>query len=466
MVKRHHRLMMVLFRATDVIVAAAAWAVAYYLRYLAGRIGLTRHALPPFAEFAPAMAMSVILMLLVFSYFQVYQPKRAKKLLSAIMDTVRAIFITWGLTYIVIGLLKETKISRIMMTSVLVVWSILAILNRLAVRGTLRWFRRRGWNQRTAAIIGTGRLAQKLHHTLQRHAWTGINPQYFVGDIKQGQQLFGLDVLGPVDTLDQIISHKPVDMAFVALPAQNHAQIAKVLDLLAALSLDVRVVPDLLSFHLLKHDITQLDEIPIITLTHSPQHGWSTLAKRVFDVVVSAVALLIMALPMLFIALLVKLTSRGPVFYCQVRSSLGGKLFTIIKFRTMRENSEPDTGPVWTTPNDARVTPLGRLLRRTSLDELPQLLNVLLGHMSLVGPRPERPELIERFRHQLPRYMLRHQVKAGLAGWAQVHGLRGQTSLRKRVQYDLYYISNWTFGLDLRILLMTPFKGFINRNAY
>jgi lipopolysaccharide/colanic/teichoic acid biosynthesis glycosyltransferase len=169
---------------------------------------------------------------------------------------------------------------------------------------------------------------------------------------------------------------------------------------------------------------------------------------------------------MMLIALIIKVSSRGPIFYRQVRSSLGGQPFKIIKFRTMKENSEATTGAIWATPNDSRVTRVGRFLRRTSLDELPQLFNVLVGHMSLVGPRPERPELIERFRHQVPRYMLRHQVKAGLAGWAQVHGLRGQTSLRKRVQYDLYYVTNWSFGLDLRVLLMVPFKGFVNRNAH
>jgi len=466
MVKRHHKLMLALFKASDVIIAAMAWVIAYYLLLLGKQIGLLHHTIWPLAGFVPPMILSLILTLLIFSQAGLYQAKRTKKLPTEIMDISRAVAMVWGLTYIIITLLSQVTISRRMMVLVLVVWLLLAGLNRVASRLMFRWFRRRGWNQRTAAIIGTGRLAQKLCQALRRHLWTGINPQYFIGESEKNQKLLSLDVLGPIDAVDEIISQQPVDIAFVAMPGQHHSQITKVLDHLSMLNLDVRVVPDLLSFHFLKHDVTQLDDIPIITMTHSPQHGWNKLAKRVFDIIISLVALVLMAVPMMLIALIIKLTGPGLVFYCQVRTSLGGQPFKIIKFRTMRANCEADTGPVWASPDDPRVTKVGRFLRRTSLDELPQLINVLLGHMSLVGPRPERPELIERFRHQVPRYMLRHQVKAGLVGWAQVHGLRGQTSLRKRVQYDLYYITNWTFGLDLRILLMTPFKGLINRNAY
>ena len=314
MVKRYHRLMLALFKTSDVIIASAAWGVAYYLRYLGGRMGLTAHVLPAFGKFVPAMVLSMLLVLLVFSYFQIYQPKRVKKLMPELVDILRAILVSWGLVYIFITLLSEAKISRLMMVSVLVSWSVLAVLNRLATRMTLRWFRRHGWNQRTAVIIGTGRLAQKLCQTLRQHLWTGINPQYFVGQTQEHEKLLGLDVLGPIDAVEQIVSQRPVDIAFVAVAGQDHDKIAKVLDGLTLLSLDVRVVPDLLSFHFLKHDVTQLDDIPIITMTHSPQHGWNRLVKRVFDIIVSATAIVIMAIPMLLIGLIVKCTSRGRCF--------------------------------------------------------------------------------------------------------------------------------------------------------
>ena len=201
-------------------------------------------------------------------------------------------------------------------------------------------------------------------------------------------------------------------------------------------------------------------------MTHSPQHGWNSVSKRILDIFGSIAAMVVFAIPMIIFAAAVKLTSRGPVFYCQKRASLGDRVFTIVKFRTMIDNAEAGTGAVWASSDDVRVTWIGRFLRRTSLDELPQLFNVLLGQMSLVGPRPERPELIQRFRENVPRYMLRNQVKAGMTGWAQVNGLRGGTSLRKRVQYDLYYISNWSLGLDLWILFVSLFRGFINPHAY
>lgn len=226
-------------------------------------------------------------------------------------------------------------------------------------------------------------------------------------------------MVGPIEKADELVSKRPVDIVFVALPRQRHEDIESTLSRLAMTSVDVRMVPDLLFAHLLRHDVTQLDELAIVTLTHSPQHGWHSLMKRLVDLVVSIPAAAVFALPMAVIAAAIRLTGNGPVFYRQERTSLGGQLFKIIKFRTMRQNAEDKTGPVWTAPDDRRVTRVGRFLRRTSLDELPQLLNVLLGQMSLVGPRPERPELVEQFRRRIPGYMLRHQVKAGLTGWCR-----------------------------------------------
>lgn len=466
MVKRYQKLMLVLFKCADLVVTALAWLAAYYLRFLGGQMGLTPHHLPPFADFLAPMALSLVLCLLVFSRLRIYRPVHAKSLPAELADVWRAVFIAWGLAYVIASLMREVQFSRLMMIAVLTSWLILGSLNRLLMRAVLRWMRSRGWNQQTAVIVGTGRLAQKLYYTLRRHLWTGIDPHYFIGESSELGRLCEKDVLGPTEQIDRIISDRPVEIAFVALSSQSQEQVGDVLDKLAMLNIDVRMVPDLLAFNFLKHEVMQFDEIPIVALTHSPQHGWSLLLKRVLDIAVSVMAIVILALPMLLIALLVKLTGRGPVFYRQIRASLGGEPFRIIKFRTMKHDrlAESDASP--TEPEDPRVTRIGRLLRRTSLDELPQLCNVLLGHMSLVGPRPERPELVEQFRREVPRYMLRHQVRAGMTGWAQVHGLRGQSSLRKRIQYDLYYIGNWTFGLDLRILLMTPFKGLTHPNAY
>ena len=466
MVKRHNQLTLMMLRAADLTTAAIAWGVAYGMRIAGGHLGLSRYPTPPFNDFVPSMCLSLVLVALLFGRFALYEPKRTKSLFAEMRDVARAVLTVWVITYVVTSFMRGAFISRLMMGSVLAAWVVLAILNRLGARATLRWFRRRGRNLRTAAIIGTGRIAQKLHHALRRNIWTGIAPHYFVDDPGRHDELLGLPILGPLDAIEKILSSRPVDIAFVAIPGDRYAQLTGVLDRLTVLNVDVRVVPDLLSFQFLKHDVGQLDDIPIIAMTHSPQHGWNSVAKRTFDVIASAIGIVALSIPMGIIALAIKLTGKGPVFYLQQRTSLGGKDFKIIKFRTMIDNAEQNTGPVWATRDDPRVTKTGRLLRRTSLDELPQLFNVLIGHMSLVGPRPERPELVERFRKNIPRYMLRHHVKAGLTGWAQVHGLRGSTSLRKRVQYDLHYIINWSIGLDLRILVMSLVSGLVHANAY
>ena len=465
MVKRYSELMLVVLGIADLVVAVASWVVAYYVRHILGDLKFTNFPLPPFTHYAMPMALSLILALLMFNRFGLYEPKRTKSLPSELSNTIRAVFVVWVLTYVIWNFIQREPVSRLLMLPLLASWVVLASCNRLAAREVLRWFRRRGLNLRHAAIVGTGRLGQKLFHTLKHNTWTGVEPAYFIDDCERAE-LLGLKVRGPLSNIDAILAQNDVDMVFVALPGRSHEQLEQVLNSLAITNVDVRVVPDLVSFHFLRHDVTVLDNLPVITLTSSPQHGLNSLLKRAFDLVCSFCCLVVLAVPMLLIALSIKFSSRGPVFFRQKRTSLGGKPFQILKFRTMIQDAEAQTGPVWAAPEDQRVTRIGRFLRRTSLDELPQLINVLVGQMSMVGPRPERPEFIERFRHQIPRYMLRHQVKAGITGWAQVHGLRGRTSLLKRVRHDLYYIDNWSFGLDMLILLMTPFRGLVNRNAY
>jgi exopolysaccharide biosynthesis polyprenyl glycosylphosphotransferase len=217
----------------------------------------------------------------------------------------------------------------------------------------------------------------------------------------------------------------------------------------------VRLVPDINAAFAMRPNVSLLDGVPVLSLRQSPLYGWNSVVKRGFDLAVGSLAVVIAAVPMAVVAVLVKLTSPGPVLYRQCRMGLDGREFDMLKFRTMRPDAEARSGPVWAARDDDRRTPIGRFLRRTSLDELPQLFNVLAGQMSLVGPRPERPEFIADFREQIPRYMLRHKMKAGMTGYAQVHGLRGNTSLRKRIRYDLHYIRHWSLGLDLRILAMT-----------
>jgi exopolysaccharide biosynthesis polyprenyl glycosylphosphotransferase len=230
--------------------------------------------------------------------------------------------------------------------------------------------------------------------------------------------------------------------------------------------IDVKVVPDLLQVIALKARLEDLDGIPIININDVPLQGFNSFIKRALDIAISSTALAFMAIPFAIVSLLIRRSSSGDVFYRQERMGLDGKPFLIYKFRSMYEDAEADSGPVWAREDDPRCTPIGRLLRRTNVDEMPQLWNVLKGDMSLVGPRPERPYFVDQFKQRIPQYMLRHKVRAGLTGWAQVNGWRGNTSIEKRIEYDLYYIENWSVTLDLKIMWLTLLKGFFHKHAY
>lgn len=345
-------------------------------------------------------------------------------------------------------------------------------LQRLALRCILREVRRRGWNMRHVAIVGTGRLAQITARTLARNSWTGIRVAYFISHHPTTQRTacLGLPVRAGLDRLDATLDRHPVDAVYVAVPGSVGAGVPALLRRLERHAVDVRIVPDVHPRYLPNNmAVSELEGMPILSHRESPLAGFGGVVKRAMDLIGAAFALLVFAPIMLAIAALVRLSGPGPVIFRQTRVSLGGEAFQIYKFRTMRhieDEAAPDgPEPRWTTRDDPRVTPIGRWLRRTSLDELPQLFNVLRGDMALVGPRPERPELIDRFRDDWRGYMLRQHVKAGITGWAQVNGYRGDTSLRKRLQYDLFYIRHWSVAFDLRILAMTVTRGFVHRNA-
>jgi Undecaprenyl-phosphate glucose phosphotransferase len=262
-----------------------------------------------------------------------------------------------------------------------------------------------------------------------------------------------------------VIESRKIDMVIIALPLDATDRLEAVLRNVSDGMVDIKVVPDLYQFVTLKGGVEEFDGLPIISLQDTPYYGWNLAAKRAIDVVVSCLALVFLSPAFLIFALLIKLGSRGPVFYRQERMGLDGIIFTMLKFRTMIEKAEA-SGPKWAEAGDPRRTAIGRLLRKTSLDELPQFINSLRGEMSVVGPRPERPVFIEDFRKKVPKYMLRHRMKAGITGWAQVNGLRGNTSLSNRIEYDIYYIQNWSISFDIKIMLLTVFRMMRDKNAY
>jgi Undecaprenyl-phosphate glucose phosphotransferase len=282
----------------------------------------------------------------------------------------------------------------------------------------------------------------------------------------QATTVAGHPVLGYLDDTQRALRETQAQRVLIALGRQQWAELERVLVSIQDETVDIQVVPDVHEFSTLNCAVEDFDGLPVVSINESPLLGWRAVTKRATDIVLSALALMVGAPVFAFIAVAVKVTSPGPIFYGQERVGLDGRRFKMYKFRSMRVDAEASSGAIWAKAGDDRRTPIGALLRATSLDELPQFWNVFVGHMSLVGPRPERPVFVNQFRHQISHYMLRHRVKAGVTGWAQVNGWRGDTSLDERILCDLYYIRHWSYLFDLKILFLTVWKGFVNKNAY
>jgi Undecaprenyl-phosphate glucose phosphotransferase len=339
---------------------------------------------------------------------------------------------------------------------------------RLALRSALRSMRKRGFNLRHIVVVGEGPAVENLIQRLESFPELGLRITGLVTLTgAETADSAGLKpVLGHFGQISEIIHETRADEVLIALPWSQQHEMGRLLDLLKDETLDIRLVPDVQAYVTLGCEVEDFDGVPVVRINDSPLIGWGAAAKRVTDIVLSAVALIVLSPLLLAIAALVRLGSSGPVLYRQERMGMDGRTFHMFKFRSMRVDAESQSGAVWARAGDDRRTLIGTILRQTSLDELPQLWNVLVGEMSLVGPRPERPVFVDQFRKQIPHYMLRHKVKAGITGWAQVNGWRGNTSLTRRIECDLYYIQNWSYALDLKILTLTLWKGFINKNAY
>ncbi len=466
MLKQHSQWMITALAVADAVAIAVAWLVSYWVRFswLPAEKGI-----PALGDkFLPMLPLVVVAHLIIFYRVGLYRPRRAEWLVRETRDVIKAFVVAVVVVVLIdYALPASNKISRQFVATYAVIGTICFAAFRGTVRVVLNVLRRRGWNQRYAAIVGSGRNAQRLMHALERNSWAGVHVAYFVddADVSGRTQLRDVPVHGPLDALRTIVEANPVDSVFIALPTERAHRTRDVIHGLETCTADVRLVPQIDPAHTMRPNVSQLDGVPILSLRQTPLYGWNAVVKRAFDVIVGLVCLLIAAIPMIVIAALVKLTSSGPVFYRQRRMGLDGSEFEMIKFRTMRTDAEQETGPVMAVRDDPRRTSIGGFLRRTSLDELPQLFNVLRGEMSLVGPRPERPELIEQFKDEIPRYMLRHKMKAGMTGYAQIKGLRGaDTSLRKRIQHDVHYIRNWSLLLDIRILLQTVFGVWFSRH--
>ena len=464
MLKAHSKFLEQLMLAGDLLLVAGAWLLAYELRFYVIGPPL-RSQIPPLPPYLLMLLPILVVWGVSFRAFDLYRPRRIGSHLSEAADigkasTMGALVLVALMTFFFRGFeYSRVVIVYFWLLSIAAVW-----LSRAAFREGLRVARRRGYNLRYAVVVGAGELAASVVSRLRTRPDVGIQVLGVVGDDKEGTG--GARWLGGYADLRGVLDAHSVDHVIVALAHEDYGRLGGLLDAVGDEPVTIHVVPDLFRFASLHGGMEEFEGMPFIHLRDSPLAGWNQVAKRGFDIGFSAALLIGISPLLLLLALGVKLTSRGPVFYSQERMGLDGRAFRMLKLRTMKVDAEAATGPVWAAENDPRRVPFGAFLRRFSLDELPQFMNVLRGEMSVVGPRPERPYFVERFRRTVPGYMLRHEVKSGVTGWAQVNGLRGNTSLEKRIQYDLEYIERWSLWLDVKIIALTLARIARDDNAY
>src|SRR6185503_20235120 len=476
MVRRYNRLLVAFYVVSDALLASWAFVLAYVIRFESGLIPVTR-GYPPLEQYLNIVPFIAVLTPVAFQLQGIYRLRRGRSrvddffavLIGSIISIVLGVIAT---LYFQTYYASEDARARGVYAVSQLVWGLflaLTVLFTYASREGVRELLERRWRAgiglKRVLIAGVGDLGRMVADRILQHRELGYQVAGFLDDRAGGDHIGyrGLPLLGTLAEMAEIAQRERIDHLYVALALDEHS---KLLDLMEAANrecIDVKVVPDLLQFIALRARLEDLDGLPVINVNDVPLQGVNAWVKRALDIALSAAALLVLAIPMAIIALLVRWTSPGAVFYRQERMGLDGRAFTVFKIRSMVQHAEDSSGPVWARDDDPRTTPVGRWLRRFDLDELPQFWNVLKGDMSIVGPRPERPFFVEQFKHRIPQYMLRHKVKAGITGWAQVNGWRGNTSLEKRIEYDLYYIENWSVTLDLKIMWLTIFRGLFQR---
>jgi len=421
------------------------------------------------SDYSIAFYAALLLTLVIFPAFGLYQSGRG----GGLVFELRRFTVAWAAVVaglVILGFSTKTsnQFSRVWLgTWGVTTWAALIVFHA-SLRVGLRWIRERGLNVRRVVIIGAGNLGSTVARRIQDAPWTGLKVLGFFDDDPSlyGKCIHGVPVKGPPSRLCKLLRRNVIDEVWLALPLRAEPRVKEILHDLRHSTATIRFVPDIFGFHLLNHSMSDVAGIPVLDLNASPMVGTNRLIKACEDRVISALVLLMCSPVLLLIAIGVKVSSPGPVFYRQRRVSWNGRPFMMLKFRSMPMDVERDSGAVWARSGENRATRFGAFLRRTSLDELPQFINVLKGEMSIVGPRPERPVFVERFKDEIPNYMKKHLVKAGITGWAQVNGWRGDTDLGRRIECDMQYIENWSLWFDFKIMFLTLFRGFVHKNAY
>lgn len=449
----------------DLMIILMSFLIAYYIRFYQMDDGI--HTLT-FQQNLRPILLSIPLYLIFYNLFDIYSTRRTKPLHVEISAIIKTNALCGILIMVGLFIFKIVDYSRKSLGLFLVINTILTICTRLVIRIILKKYRRKGYNLKHCLVIGVTDSSALFIDKVKKNRHWGYN---IVGIItstpKHSKKFKGHPIIGSTVELEKILSEKAIDIVIVGGSGSDLAEFGHILQVCEKSGVKTQIIPYYHKYIPAKPYMDDLDGLPVIDVRHVPlDNVFKNFFKRSFDVIFALVAITFTSPLLLFAALMTKLSSPGPIIYKQERVGLNRKNFNMYKFRSMHIQTTEEEKDKWTTQHDPRKTKWGAFMRRTSIDELPQFFNVLKGDMSVVGPRPERPYFVEQFKETIPRYMIKHQVRPGITGWAQVSGYRGDTSIKKRIEHDLYYIENWTFSFDLKIIILTIFKGFINKNAY
>ncbi|MBE5961188.1 MAG: undecaprenyl-phosphate glucose phosphotransferase [Lachnospiraceae bacterium] len=457
----------------DGILVVLSYICAYYLRFdLLGGFSFFAQSIYerylPIGDYITYLPFLVPAYLILYSLCNVYKPKRSNSRRAEMWNLFKANVAGILFFSFILYLTKEVNISRKFIAIFLVLNYFYGLLFRYVVIRIMQGLRQKGFNQKHILIVGYSYAAEGFINRIIANPEWGYHIYGILDDTMEvGTMYKKIKVIGTTEDLQELLAKNTFDEIAVTLSINEYAKLEHIVGICEKSGVHTKFIPD---YHNIVPTIPYMEDLyglPVINIRNVPlSNTGNKVVKRIVDIIGSLVAIIIAAIPMAIVAIMIKLTSPGPIIYAQVRVGLHNKKFKMYKFRSMEVQDEKKEQKAWTVPNDPRVTKIGRFIRSTSIDELPQLFNVLKGDMSMVGPRPERPLFVEKFKEEIPRYMIKHQVRPGITGWAQINGYRGDTSIRKRIECDLYYIENWTLGLDIKILFLTIFKGFINKNAY
>ena len=469
MIKDNQKLLNRIHVLIDAVVTAISYLMAWYLKFATG-----------FAETDPnvgvldmytyfrALYILVPLYLVLYYFFNLYAPKRATRRKYELFAIVKANTVGLILFMTLLYIINQLDISRFVLGAFYIINIILMTLCRTMIRNILYFFRRKGYNLKYILLVGYSSAAEEyITRIIANPQWGYVIRGILDDTMPSGTVYKGVKVVGRIENIRYILPENKLDEIAITLALKDYEQLESIVDLCEKSGVHTKFIPDYNSL-VPSHPYTEdLMGLPVINIRYVPlMNPVNSILKRTMDILGACFGIVIASPVMLVCAILVKATSEGPVIFKQERVGLHNKVFRMYKFRTMEVQKPSTEEKGWTVKDDPRVTKAGKFLRKTSLDELPQLFNILMGEMSLVGPRPERPQWVDKYKEEIPRYMIKHQVRPGLTGWAQVNGYRGDTSIRKRIEYDLFYIENWSLALDIKILFMTIFKGFVNKNAY